>query len=398
MRFQYFFSLGLFTGIPALAQGSAKKLMNKLCVAVIFKDVFIKKALTAIVVTAAVLGGVLSGFTYYFSKDATHNVSLIPNPRKETENGPINKKKEGMSILSLDPVINILLIGSDISSERKNKGQYSFNTDATILLTINTIDKKVLLTSVPRDLWINGNKINALYTLYGWDSLKKAYEDVTGLKISGYVLTDFDGFKWFVNQYNGLKVDIANSFTDPSFPNNEDTGVLTATFNQGTEYMDGERALIYARSRKGNNGEGSDLMRAKRQHALLQSFAESFSSESNILKNLDVHGLFDTITQHMETNLALEDALYLWDLFVYRKNYTVESFVLDDNYIYHPGLYPESEYTAWVFLPRDKDFSDIHDAIYNKLHNLEDTDTVGQLSESGSTKDEVQDKNDDTVN
>lgn len=390
MYFQYFFRSGLFSEIPALAQGSAKKLMNKLCVAVIFKDVFIKKMVTTIIVATAALGAVLSGTTYYLEQRNVQEVILIPNPTRGAETSTAGTEKETVSVLSLDPVINILLIGSDISSERKNKGQYSFNTDATILLTVNTIDKKVLLTSVPRDFWINGNKINALYTIYGWDSLKRAYEDVTGLKISGYVLTDFDGFKWFVDQYNGLKVDIANSFTDPSFPNNEDTGVLTATFNQGTEYMDGERALIYARSRKGNNGEGSDLMRAKRQHVLLQSFAESFSAETNVLKNLDIQGLFNTITQHMETNLALEDALYLWDLFVYRKDYAVESLVLDDTYIYHPGVYPESEYTAWVFLPRDEDFSDIHDTVYNKIHNLKSEDAEDLLIENGYTETNLQ--------
>ena len=297
---------------------------------------------------------------------------MIPNPSESVFDA--DKKLENPSIASVfqkNPQINILLIGTDTSLERRNNGQYGYNTDATVLVSMDTITKNMLLTSVPRDLWVNGNKINALFVTYGWPGLKKAYEEITGLQIKGYIVADFDGFRWFVSQMGGVDVDIKTSFTDISFPNQQDSDVLQVSFEQGTEVMTGDRALTYARSRKGDNGEGSDLMRAKRQHLILQGIAKSFENPRNLFWPMDISGFYETVTKHMETNLTLGDAIYLWDFYSFKDDYDVQSFVLDDIYLYHPGMYPDSPYTAWVFIPRDPDYSDIHDAIKNKLAGTE---------------------------
>ena len=331
-----------------------------------------KKTLIFVFFIALCLG---LGALFIYTKTSAgsgNEVRLIPNPAENASAGVQKKKIPSFSsVFQKDPQINILLIGTDTSLERRNNGQYGYNTDATVLVSIDTAAKNVLLTSVPRDLWVNNNKINALFVNYGWEGLKKAYEDITGLQIGGYIIADFDAFQWFINQMGGVDVDVKTSFTDISFPNRYDTDIIQVSFGQGFETMTGERALTYARSRKGNNGEGSDLMRAKRQHLILQGIVNSFENPRNIFWPMDITGFYETVTKHMETNLTLDDSVYLWDFYAFREDYSVQSFVLDDAFLYHPGVYPDSPYTAWVFIPRDPDYSDVHDAIRNKLAGVE---------------------------
>ncbi len=272
------------------------------------------------------------------------------------------------SVFGDRPVLNVLLIGTDTSLARRQRGQFGFNTDSLVLVSVNPEKNTVLLTSVPRDLWINGNKINALYTLYGWESLKTAFEQITGQKIDGYIVTDFDGFRWAVDSFGGAPVEIKNTFTDTTFPDSQDSGVITVSYAQGDEKMSGERALIYARSRHGDNGEGSDLMRAKRQHLILQGMISAIGQPESLFQPMNLPKFYDAVTQHMETSLSLDDVYYLWDFYKDRDKYKIESFVIGDDYLYYPGMYPQSAYHAWVFLPRDNSFSKLQTDISAKIN------------------------------
>ncbi|GAI97053.1 unnamed protein product, partial [marine sediment metagenome] len=127
--------------------------------------------------------------------------------------------------------------------------------------------------------------------------------------------------------------------------------------------------LTFARSRKGNNGEGGDLMRAKRQHLLLQGMIEAISQPESIFWPMAIPKFYDAVTNNrMYTTLTLDDVYYLWDFYKDRDNYTIESFVVGDEYIYHPGMYPQSPYHAWVFVAREPGFANLHRDIESKLN------------------------------
>lgn len=266
-------------------------------------------------------------------------------------------------------VINILLIGTDTSTARREKGQRGFNTDSMILVSINIKTNRVLLTSVPRDLWINDNKINALYTVFGEETLVDAYQKITGQKVDGVIRVDFDQFRWIVDSMGGVPISVENTFTDTTFPNRSDTDVETVSFTKGPEIMDGWRALTFARSRHGDNGEGSDLMRAKRQHLILKGFVNGISQEKSIFWPMDVEKFYNQIkTEEIYTTLALEDVYYLWDFYKDRDKYQIESLIVDGRYVYHPGMYPQSEFTAWVFIPKEPGFENLHKDITDMLN------------------------------
>lgn len=280
---------------------------------------------------------------------------------------PLYKLKKESIFFKKDR-INILLIGTDTSISRRSNGQLGYNTDVMILVSVDTKTNKVLLVSVPRDLWVNGNKINALDILYGEDVLTDAFEKVTGQTVDGTIKIDFDGFKWLVDSFGGVPVQIQQSFTDPQFPTWNDSNIQTVSFLSGLETMGGERALTFCRSRKGNNNEGSDLMRAKRQHLVLQGMLEAIQQPSSIFWPMNVADFYETVTKHMETTLKLSDAYYLWDFYKDRNLYSIESMVVDDKYVFHPGMFPESPYTAWVFISKDENFQALHQDIESKLN------------------------------
>jgi len=287
--------------------------------------------------------------------------------KEAVEIDPITKIKEEKKQLFGD-VINILLIGTDTSTGRRERGQRGFNTDSMILVSMDIKTNRILLTSVPRDLWVNDNKINALYTVFGEEVLTDAFEKVTGQKVDGVIRVDFDQFIWLVDALGGVPINVETTFTDTSFPNQTDSNIETISFTQGKEVMDGWRALTFARSRKGNNGEGSDLMRAKRQHLILKGFVEGVDQEKSSFWPMDLEKFYTSITtQNIYTTLTLDDLYYLWDFYKDRDKYKVESLIVDGKYVYHPGMYPQSDFTAWVFIAKEPGFENLHKDIQDKL-------------------------------
>lgn len=269
--------------------------------------------------------------------------------------------------------VNVLLIGKDIGKERRAKGQTGFNTDILILLSINPKKNKALLTSFPRDIWQNNSKINGILVTQGMDSLLDAMSKISGQKVEKYISIDFDGIRWLVNQFNGVPVEVETSFTDNSFPDINDTRTMTVSFNKGKEVMDGERALTFARSRKGNNGEGSDLKRAKRQHQILKGMVTAVEKEDSRFFPFKIDEFYNEVIKNTETNVSLEDAYYIFSFYKNMKEYQIQSLVLDERYIYHPT--DASPYGgAWVFIAKDAGFkklhSDINDYLFTDVNPL----------------------------
>jgi len=323
------------------------------------------------IVSGAIISGILLGTRGKEKETGAEKIKI--SEISETENLEVTKTP---TIFENKEILNILLLGID----RRSKSATTYNTDTMILLSVNKESNVVLLTSVPRDLWINGNKINALYSIQGEKVLVDAFEKITGLAIDGYISCDFEDFRWIVDSFGGVPVDIERTFADPTFPNNSDTGILRVTFEKGTEKMAGDRALTFARSRKGNNGEGSDLMRAKRQHKILIGMVNAISQPGSIFWPMDLPKFYEAVTQRMHTTLSLVDITYLWDFYKDRGDYEIISFVVDDKYVYHPGLYPQSTYKAWVFIPREASFETLHNDIQKMLSPETDVEATDDTS------------------
>jgi LCP family protein required for cell wall assembly len=231
--------------------------------------------------------------------------------------------------------INILLLG--IGGDGHD-GPYL--SDTNIIVSIKPSTREVAMVSIPRDLGIKIadkgiNKINYasalgenLYPGEGGEYARKIFEETFGLPIPYYVRVDFKAFEEIINLVGGLDVEINNSFIDQAYPG-ENYSYQTVQFEKGIEHMNGARALIYARSRHGTNGENSDFARSRRQQqimALLKDKLLSFEVYANPMK---VKEIIDSLSSHINTNLNISQIIYLGNMVRQTNQNDIKNLVLD---------------------------------------------------------------------
>jgi len=321
-----------------------------------------------LIATLAFLDMVLAASAAYLNR--AH--SITDDPRLVSPLAPqaIRKQQEKITPAEkLSNPFNLLLLGLD----KRHREQTSYRTDVMMVISIEKDKKRVVLTSIPRDLWVSGNKLNAYFANEGFDKFKERISKITGIEPSRYVAVDFDGAVWAINQLGGVTVNIERSFTDTHYPADRPDAPHPPSFQAGTQQLSGEEALCYCRSRKGNNGEGSDFRRMRRQQNLLVSLPQAF--EKSKLFKLSAAALYELLTGELQTNLGVGEVATLLDLFRNWKNYQVEHIVLDtSNFLYHP---PMASYGgAYVLRPNGDSFEAIHAFIAKKLNTT--TEAVTQ--------------------
>ncbi|MEA2020682.1 MAG: LCP family protein [Patescibacteria group bacterium] len=272
-----------------------------------------------------------------------------------------NREEPNLKIQSNPPGdYHILLLGTD---QRTPKQQY-YRTDAIMVVSILKNEKRVVLTSIPRDLWLSGTKINAHYANEGFDKFKHRIGKVIGIEPDYFVSMGFDGFVWSVNQLGSINTNVERSFIDPKYPPDRPNAPYPVSFETGTQNFSAEKALVYCRSRKGTNGEGNDFQRIRRQQNLLINVPQAFTN-SDLVK-LSAEALYNLFSGHMQTNLGVGEIAELLPIVKGWKNYKTEQIVLDtNNYLYEP---PRDYYGgAYVLKPRGDSFETIHQVVLNKL-------------------------------
>jgi polyisoprenyl-teichoic acid--peptidoglycan teichoic acid transferase len=161
-------------------------------------------------------------------------------------------------------------------------------------------------------------------------------EHLLGVGINYFVGVNFDAFKEAVDAVGGINVDVPAGFTDNQYPAGEcDEGNCayeTVRFKAGEQHMNGATALIYARSRHGNNGQGSDFARSRRQQQIIIALKEQIESIGGIGKLPDV---INALGDNVLTNLTISDAESLYGLVQGVNPATIEHISIDDtNFLY----------------------------------------------------------------
>ena len=175
-------------------------------------------------------------------------------------------------LLGTDGRLTVLLLGSDYRPAHPGN-----RTDAIMVVSVDPASGKTAAFSVPRDTsgfplpsgGRFGNKINALYQYFlsngrsGGASMEAAFSKAFGIEIDGYVFIGFSGVKNLVDAVGGVDVVLSKAYYDPYyFVNNHHQGWGLPA---GKSHLNGAKALIFARSRKGDN----DFGRARRQQLLV---------------------------------------------------------------------------------------------------------------------------------
>lgn len=252
-------------------------------------------------------------------------ISALLFGKEPSDANPANPEKPGI----LRQIKNLIL-----SSDRQLKGEKddrintlllgmggvghdgAFLTDTIILISLKPSTNKIALLSIPRDLLteIPGygfrriNEANAMGELQtpgqGAELAKKVMEQVTGLPIHYTVRVDFEGFIKVIDELGGVDVYVDKTFTDYKFPA-PNYKYQTISFEKGWKKMDGQTALDYARSRHGDNGEGNDFARGRRQQKILAALKEKAFSFSTFFNLGRLQNIFENLNAHLQADLEL---------------------------------------------------------------------------------------------
>jgi polyisoprenyl-teichoic acid--peptidoglycan teichoic acid transferase len=232
--------------------------------------------------------------------------------------------------------LNFLLMGMGGSGH-----EGPFLTDTIILASIKPSTMQTSLISIPRDLAVKYSatyypKVNELYTI-GWKNDLKEPGAFTaniiaenfGIFIDYYAVVDFNGLVEIVDLLDGLTLDVAIPFTDHQYPTT-DFEFQTIEFTAGLQTMDGEQALKYTRSRHGDNGEGSDFARSKRQQKVLFALKDKLMNYYTFFNPYKITKLYNLFSKYIETNVGIKDAVSLYDLFAEVDRSNTIQVTLDD--------------------------------------------------------------------
>jgi LCP family protein required for cell wall assembly len=202
---------------------------------------------------------------------------------------------------------NILILGID---RRPGEGN-AVRTDTILLLHADPASRRLVLLSIPRDLWITipgrgEGRINAAHVFGELESPGsgplRAAEAVSynfGVPVDHTLRLDFDAFREVIDAAGGIEIDVPTPLIDDAYPT-EDYGTMRIEIPAGPQHMDGETALQYARSRHSS----SDFDRAARQQQVFVALIKKLLRPSGWLL---VPRVYETFQNAVETDLSVRD-------------------------------------------------------------------------------------------
>jgi LCP family protein required for cell wall assembly len=214
-----------------------------------------------------------------------------------------NMEENSKTIKSDKDVLNILLIGSDTRTTGK-----SGRSDAMIVVSVNKNSKKIVATSLLRDIYLqipgaSNNRINAAFAYGGADLLMETIKNNFKIDIDRYVSIDFYAFMKVVDIVGGVNVKVTDK--DISIMNNYIKGLNSLTGSEvnkdlitssGNLDLNGIQTLAYVRNRY----IGTDFARTSKQREVLEKVFNKVKG-SNII---ELNKILNTILPEVTTNLT----------------------------------------------------------------------------------------------
>ena len=212
---------------------------------------------------------------------------------------------------SSSSVKNILLIGSDT-----RRSGYSARSDVMILLSIDSRNGKLTMSSLLRDIFVNipggykPNRLNAANAFGGPPLLLETVRNNFRVDVQKFMMVDFFSFRDIVDALGGVTIDVKPE--EVKYINlsvremNRLEGRDATTYqlkSSGKQNLNGIQAVGYSRIRK----IGSDFGRTQRQRNVLNAVLAKFRSAD--IGTL--HNAVNAVLPYLTTNLSRGDVLDL---------------------------------------------------------------------------------------
>lgn len=184
-----------------------------------------------------------------------------------------------------------------------------FRSDSMMILTVDSKNKSLKLTSLNRDTYVNipghgEEKLTHAYAYGGANLLAETIENNFEIDIQNYAVVDFYSFMDIVDALGGVEVDVheneikeLNKFIPETYKwsNNANKGSIEYINSAGNQRLNGYQTLAYSRIRKNDSTQERD----RRQRQVIEGLM-------NGVKDLPVSKypkLLDTILPYVKTNM-----------------------------------------------------------------------------------------------
>ena len=227
------------------------------------------------------------------------NDTLTKGQKSATELDEINDVL--VKTTSFDEPFYMMLIGSDARVDDESMGARS---DTNIVVRVDPTTNSATLVSIPRDTMINIDgygycKFNAAYSYGGAALAIKEASELLGVNISHYAEVDFDSLIGLVDTVGGVDVTVDQRINDPDADGSV-IGQKKIIIEAGEQHMDGETALVFARSRAYVDG---DFTRTANQRKLIAALAEKILS----MPLAKLPGIVQTAAGSITTDMSVTD-------------------------------------------------------------------------------------------
>lgn len=261
--------------------------------------------------------------TYVPAEDDIPMVTKAPNQEDPSQGGQSTVTVPSMEPRQEEYVYNILLIGVEALPQFGGS-----RSDTMILISINEKTKKIYMTSLMRDMYVQipgyvDNKLNAAYNSGGAQLLIDTIELNLQVKIDGYVKVGFESFEWIVDRLGGVEITLtaqeAAYLRKTNYISNPDYRNVVA----GTQKMNGNQVLGYCRVRyvPTANGTYSDFGRTERQRSVLNKIFEKYKKEDIF----DLISIFNDCLPRVTTDISKGDMEKLMEMVVENRILTLQS-------------------------------------------------------------------------
>lgn len=244
----------------------------------------ITKKKIILIIVSLILLLLIAGFTYLYY--------LLNKPNK------IEIDESKLSInTSLDQntnaeVTNIALFGVDAPEGVRGR------SDAIMILSIDETNKKLKLSSIMRDSYVNiegygKDKLTHAYAFGGPELAMNTLNQNFDLNISRFITVNFTTLPKIIDKLGGITANITDA----------EIKYIPGVTHSGTQILNGSEALAYSRIRY----DGGDQMRTQRQRNVLEDvFGKLISTSPS-----KIPGLLDTLLPLVDTNISPTEFLSL---------------------------------------------------------------------------------------
>lgn len=230
---------------------------------------------------------------------------------------------------------NVYIAGGDAYGSIENVT----NTDVNMIASIDPVNNKILLTSIPRDYYVNFPTFgpNAYDKLthagyYGIEESVKAVENLLDIDVNYYVKVNFSTIVGVIDAIDGVDVE-----SDYNFIGHNYAYTTSYTYKVGNNHLGGEAALAFARERE--SFADGDVQRVKNQQKVITAVINKASSSTKIITNFSA--ILDSVKDNFTTNMDTKSI----NKFVKKQLNDMKGWTIESQNLVGTDLYTTESYT-----------------------------------------------------